>query len=127
MATRKPISRRKFRQDGGYLSAAHLRGVKVSPQRARLVADLVRGKHVTEALRILSFSKQKTAPMLKRLVVSAVANAREKGVDVDNLMISRIWVNEAARMKRFMPRAQGRATPIIKRFSSITVHLDEVM
>lgn len=127
MANKKPKSRRQFRQDGGFLSHAHLRGVKISPQRARLVADLVRGKEVVEALRILSFCDKKTAPMLKRLVISAVANAKEKGVDVDNLMISRIWVNEAARMKRSMPRAQGRATPIIKRFSSITVHLDEVM
>lgn len=127
MANKKPLSRRNFRQDGGYLAKAFLRGVRVSPQRARLVADLIRGKEVGEAIRILNFCDKKSAPMLKRLVLSAVSNAKELGVNVDELMISRIWVNEAPRMKRFMPRAQGRATPIIKRFSSITVHLDEVM
>ena len=57
--------------------------------------------------------------------MSAVANAKQTGADVDDLVISRIWVNEGSRLKRSMPRAQGRATPIIKRFSSITVHLDE--
>lgn len=127
MATKKPKSRKSFRQDGGYLSKAYLHGVRVSPQRARLVADLIRGKDVEEAIRILNFTPKKSAPILKRLVLSAVANAKEQGVNVDELMISRIWVNEAPRLKRFMPRAQGRATPIIKRFSSITVHLDEVM
>jgi len=127
MASKKPKSRKNFTQDGGFLAKAHLQGVRVSPQRARLVADLIRGKEIGEAVRILSFCNKKTAPILKRLVLSAVANAQEQGVDVDELKISRIWVNEAQRIKRFMPRAQGRATPIIKRFSSITVHLDEVM
>jgi len=127
MSVKKPKSRSKFRQDGGWLSKAHLQQVRVSPQRARLVADLVRNKKVSEAIRILDFCEKKTAPMIKRLVMSAVANAKLVGADVDELVISRIWVNEGSRLKRSMPRAQGRATPIIKRFSSITVHLDEAV
>jgi len=125
MSVKKPKSRKNFSQDGGWLSKAHLEQVRVSPQKARLVADLVRGKEVSEAIRILDFCEKKTAPMIKRLVMSAVSNAQATGADVDGLVISRIWVNEGSRLKRSMPRAQGRATPIIKRFSSITVHLDE--
>jgi large subunit ribosomal protein L22 len=125
MSQKKPANRKNFRQDGGWLSKAHLSQVRVSPQRARLVADLIRGKEVSEALRILDFCEKKTAPLLKRLIMSAVSNAKQFGADVDELVISRIWVNEGQRLKRSMPRAQGRATPIIKRFSSITVHLDE--
>ncbi len=127
MATKKPKSRSKFRQDGGFLSMAKVSQVRLSPQRARLVADLVRGKEVSEALRILSFCDKKSAPVLKRLLLSAVSNAKQQSVNVDELMISRIWVDQGVSLKRFMPRAQGRATPIIKRFSSITIHLDEVM
>jgi large subunit ribosomal protein L22 len=127
MSVKKSKSRKDFAQDGGWLSKAHLENVRVSPQRARLVADLVRGKEVSEAIRILDFCEKKTAPMIKRLVMSAVANAQQTGADVNELVISRIWVNEGTRLKRSMPRAQGRATPIIKRFSSITVHLDEAL
>ena len=125
MSAKRPASKKNFRQDGGWLTKAHLENVRVSPQRARLVANLVRGKEISEAIRILDFCEKKTAPMIKRLVMSAVANAKQTGADVDDLVISRIWVNEGSRLKRSMPRAQGRATPIIKRFSSITVHLDE--
>jgi large subunit ribosomal protein L22 len=111
----------------GYISKAILTNVRVSPQKARLVADLVRGRKVTIAVDILNYSTKKTAPLLKKLVLSAVANAKQKeGVDIEELFVRSVTVNEGNKNKRFLPRAQGRATPIIKRHSSITVVLDEL-
>ena len=111
----------------GYISKAVLSNVHVSPRKARLVADLVRGRKVTTAIDILNFSTKKTAPLLRKLVLSAVANARQKeGVDIEELFVRSVTVNEGKKNKRFLPRAQGRATPIIKRHSSITVVLDEI-
>ena len=111
----------------GYVSKAVLSNVHVSPQKARLVADLVRGRKVTTAIDILNYSTKKTAPLLRKLVLSAVANARQKeGVDIEELFVRSVTVDEGKKNKRFLPRAQGRATPIIKRHSSITVVLDEI-
>ncbi|MDR2337459.1 MAG: 50S ribosomal protein L22 [Deltaproteobacteria bacterium] len=111
----------------GYVSKAILTNVRVSPRKARLVADLVRGKKVTTAVDILNYSTKKTAPLLKKLVLSAVANAKQsEGVDIEELFVRSVTVNEGKKNKRFLPRAQGRATPLIKRHSSITVILDEL-
>jgi len=111
----------------GFISKASLREVKVSPRKARLVVDLVRGKNVNVALDVLENCDKKTAPMLKKLLLSAVANAeKSSGVDIDELIVKRIWVSEGKKLYRSIPRAQGRATPIRKRYSSITLHLDEV-
>lgn len=113
--------------ESGFVSRATLRNVRVSPRRARLVVDLVRGKKVEEAIGILEFTNKKTAPLLKKLLLSAVANAREQSsVDIDELMVKRAWVDEGRTLKRFIPRAHGRATPILKRHSHITVVLDEL-
>ncbi len=115
------------KQMDGYISRATLRNVRVSPRRARLVVDMVRGKKVEDAIGILEFANKKTAPMLKKLLMSAVANAREQSsVDIDELMIKSAWVDEGRTLKRFIPRAHGRATPILKRHSHITVVLDEL-
>ena len=111
----------------GYVSKAVLSNVHVSPQKTRLVADLVRGRKVSTAVDILGNCTKKSAPMLKKLILSAVANARQKeGIDIEELFVRRITVGEGKKNKRFLPRAQGRATPIIKRHSSITVLLDEI-
>ncbi|MCB0344775.1 MAG: 50S ribosomal protein L22 [Bdellovibrionales bacterium] len=111
----------------GYISKATLRNIRVSPRRARLVVDMVRGKKVEEAINILEFANKKTAPLLKKLLMSAVANAREQSsVDIDELMVKLAWVDEGRTLKRFTPRAHGRATPVLKRHSHITVVLDEL-
>ncbi len=110
----------------GYISKAVLRNVRVAPRKARLVADLIRGRKVGTAIDILANSDKKTAPLLNKLLLSAAANAKhQSGVDVDELFVRRIWVNEARTLKRMIPRAHGRGTPIRKRHSSITVVLDE--
>jgi large subunit ribosomal protein L22 len=105
---------------------AKLRFVRLSPQKTRLVVDMVRGKRIQDALNILKLSPQKAAPIVAQLVSSAVANAEQKGVaDVDRLFVKAISVDMGPALKRFLPRAQGRATKIRKPTSHITVVLDE--
>jgi len=100
--------------------------VRISPRKIRLVMDQVRGKQVGEALNMLSFAPQRGARILKKLVNSAIANAEQnKGVDVDSLYIMRVYADEGPTLKRWRPRAQGRATSIRKRTSHLTVVLDE--
>ena len=109
------------------LYRAHLKNFRMSARKARLVADLVRGKLVQDALDILRFKNKKAAPVIAKMVRSAIANAKNTStVDVDNLMIAQIFVDVGPTMKRFMPRAQGRAASIKKRSSHITLTIAEV-
>ncbi len=102
--------------------AARLNGARLSPQKARLVADQIRGKGVEEALDLLTFSPKKGAALIKKVLESAIANAEHnEGADVDELKVSTIFVDEGLRMKRIKPRAKGRADRIIKRTCHITV------
>jgi len=102
--------------------AAKLRGARMSAQKARLVADQIRGKHVEEALDILAFSTKKGAEIIKKVLESAIANAEHnEGADVDELKVSTIFVDEGMTMKRIMPRAKGRADRVLKRSCHITV------
>lgn len=102
------------------------RFVRVSPRKVRLVMDQIRGMKVGEALKLLSFSPQKGAAILKKLVHSAVANAEANSeIDVDALFIKRVFADQGPTWKRFRPRAMGRATRIRKRTSHLTVILDE--
>jgi large subunit ribosomal protein L22 len=105
---------------------AKLSFVRLSPRKTRLVVDMVRGKRIQDALNILKFSPQKAAAVVSKLVGSAVANAEQKGVsDIDRLFVKAITVDQGPVLKRFIPRAQGRATKIRKPTSHITVILDE--
>ncbi|HWO70326.1 MAG TPA: 50S ribosomal protein L22 [Actinomycetota bacterium] len=101
---------------------ATLRYVRVSPRKARRVVDLIRGRHVEEARRILRFSPLGASRDVAKLLDSAVANAeRTPGVVAQNLVVERAWVDEGPTLKRWRPRAYGRATRIRKRTSHITV------
>ncbi len=105
---------------------ATLKYVRLSPTKARLVADLIRGKKSEEALNILAFTKKVSARIITKLLKSAIANAtQKKTVDVDRLYVKKITVDQGVTWKRFTPRALGRATPIRKRTSHITIVLDE--
>ena len=109
-------------------SSARLRYARVSAQKARLVANLVRGKDVEEAIEVLSFTNKKSAPIIRKLVESAVANAEVKSsagadIDVDDLFVETITVDAGPSLRRFRPRARGRATKILKKTSHITVVL----
>jgi len=100
--------------------------VRISPQKARLVADTVRGMNVDKAITALRFMPKKGAVILRKIIESAVANAsQDDQIDIDNLYIKKLTVDDGPSLKRIRPRAMGRATRIIKRTSHITVILDE--
>ena len=106
--------------------SAKLSGAHLSAQKARLVADQVRGKRVEDALDILEYSNKKGAELIKKLLESAIANAEHnEGADVDELKVSTIYVDEAMSLKRIQPRAKGRADRITKRSCHITVKVAE--
>ncbi|MFT6153018.1 MAG: large subunit ribosomal protein L22 [Crocinitomicaceae bacterium] len=108
-------------------TVAKLKSARLSAQKARLVADQIRGKSVADALNILSFSPKKGADLIKKVLESAIANAEHNdGADVDELEVSTIFVDEAMTMKRIRPRAKGRADRILKRSCHITVKVTEV-
>ena len=110
-------------------SIARVRHIRVTPQKARRVVDLIRGKQATEALAILKFAPQGASEPVYKLVASAIANARVKAdaentyLDEQDLVVARAFVDEGTTLKRFQPRAQGRAFQIKKRTSHITVVL----
>src|SRR5689334_3834112 len=95
--------------------------VRVTPRKMRRVADEIRGKGATQSLTLLSFMPYSAAVVIKKALQSAIANAGEKGLDVDALKVTRVYVDAGVTMKRIRPRAQGRAYPIKKRTSNITV------
>jgi large subunit ribosomal protein L22 len=102
--------------------AAKLTGARLSAQKARLVADQIRGKGVEQALDTLAFSNKKGAEIIKKVLESAIANAEHnEGADVDSLKVSTIFVDEGTSLKRVSPRAKGRADRITKRTCHITV------
>jgi len=107
-------------------SSAKLTFVRLSPRKTRLVVDLIRGKGIQDALNTLKFMPQPSAKLVGKLLQSAVANAEQKGVsDVDRLFVKSIYVDGGAVLKRFLPRAMGRASKIRKPTSHISVTLSD--
>lgn len=102
------------------------RTVRVAPRKARMVIDLIRGKQVGEAIAILRHTPKTVSPVIEKVLKSAIANAEHNyEMDVNNLVISQAFVDEGPTLKRFRPRAQGRASAINKRTSHITVVVSE--
>jgi large subunit ribosomal protein L22 len=128
-AARKTAARKSTRSDAPVLadSRAIQRSTRQSPYKMRLVIDQIRGKNVNDALGLLKFSKKHAAKQIEKVLNSAVANAEysarkdNESLDVDTLYIKRAIVNEGPKIKRFMPAAQGRATPIQKRTSHVEI------
>jgi len=105
---------------------AGLKMVRISPRKMRVVADEIRGKDVQKAIDLLTFCKKGAARPLLKLVKSAIANADQKGgMDLDNLYIQELCVDKGQTMRRWMPRARGMATPILKRTSKVRMTLGE--
>jgi large subunit ribosomal protein L22 len=102
------------------------RQVRVAPRKARLVVDLIRGKHVGEAFAILRNTPKAASPIVEKVLKSAVANAEHNyELEADNLVVESVFVDEGPTMKRFRPRAMGRASRINKRTSHITIIVSE--
>lgn len=104
---------------------AILKNYRQSPRKVRLIADLVRGKRVSDALTTLQFVDKRAAGPFAKLIKSAVANATHQGKDAEKLFVKTVQVNKAATLKRFRPRARGSASRINKRNSHISVELGE--
>ncbi|MAZ67334.1 50S ribosomal protein L22 [bacterium] len=104
---------------------AYLKNYSQSPRKVRLVADLIRGKDVEKARSILSFIDKKSAPDIKKLLDSAIANARDQKKDTDNLVVKDIRVDAGISLRRWRPRAFGRATPFRRRKSQVRLELAE--
>ncbi|WMY97282.1 MAG: 50S ribosomal protein L22 [Arsenophonus sp.] len=105
---------------------ASYRNAKSSAQKIRLVANLVRGKNVSKAMEILTFSNKKAAFLIKKTLQSAIANAEHNnGININNLKIKKIFINEGPTMKRIFPRAKGHTDRILKRTSHITIIVSE--
>lgn len=108
-------------------ATATVKYVRVSPQKARLVIDLIRGKNVGEAMSILRFTKKRVTREVEKLLKSVISNAEQKsdGVDVDQLIVSKAFVNDAPRAKRIRPAPMGRAYRYQRRMSHITLVVEE--
>lgn len=105
---------------------AKIKMIRMTPRKMRVVANYVRGKRAQEAIDYLTFCKRSAARPLLKLIKSAVANADNKGgMDVDNLFVKELLVDSGPTMKRWMPRAKGSASPILKRSTKVSVTLDE--
>ncbi|AWB46131.1 50S ribosomal protein L22 [Paenibacillus sp. CAA11] len=105
---------------------AHARSIRIAPRKAQLVVDLIRGKQVGEAIAILRHTPKAASPVVEKLLNSAIANAEHNySMDVNKLVITEAYVNQGPTMKRFRPRAMGRASRINKRTSHITLVVSE--
>jgi len=105
---------------------AILRGVRLSAQKGRLMADLIRGKPVEQALNTLQFAPQKSARILRKVLLSAIANAEHNaGADVDSLKVSTVYVEKGASLRRFAARAKGRGARIEKQTCHIYLGVDD--
>jgi len=107
-------------------SKAVARTVRIAPRKARLVLDLIRGKQIGEAVAILNHTPKAASPIIEKVLKSAVANAEHNyEMDINSLVVTEAYANEGPTLKRFRPRAQGRASAINKRTSHITIILSE--
>jgi large subunit ribosomal protein L22 len=108
-------------------SKASAKFSRISPRKARVIADLVRGRDAAEALQLLQFTEKSAAPVISKIIESAVANARQSGADVDALFISKATVDKGPNKfnRRWRPRAMGRATRVQKGISHIVIELSE--
>lgn len=119
----KAEARKQARKDGPVRAA--ITDVRMSARKANVVAKIVRGKSVDDAVTALAFQRRRAAEPLRKLLDAAIANADERGLDVDKLVISKLFVEKGPIMRRYLPRAHGRATRIRKQTTHFRVELTE--
>ncbi len=108
------------------MATAKLRYIRIAPRKLRIIANMIRGKDVTTAINNLRFMNKSGSRELFKLLVSAVANAEDQGdVDIDNLVVSQVYVDQGPVLRRWRPRAQGRATRVQKKTSHVFVEVSE--
>ena len=127
MGKRSALKRARNEEKREHRAHATVKYVRISSRKVRIVINLIRGKKVDEALAILRFTPKSASPVVEKLLNSAIANAEHNmGLSRDTLYVAEIFANQGPSLKRFMPRAKGSASPILKRTSQITVILDEI-
>ena len=127
MGKRSALKRARNEEKREHRAHATVKYVRISSRKGRIVSNLIRGKKVDEALAILRFTPKSASPVVEKLLNSAIANAEHNmGLSRDTLYVAEIFANQGPSLKRFMPRAKGSASPILKRTSHITVILDEI-
>ena len=127
MGKRSALKRARNEEKREHRAHATVKYVRISSRKVRIVITLIRGKKVDEALAILRFTPKSASPVVEKLLNSAIANAEHNmGLSRDTLYVAEIFANQGPSLKRFMPRAKGSASPILKRTSHITVILDEI-
>ena len=127
MGKRSALKRARNEEKREQRAHAPAKYVRISSRKVRIVINLIRGKKVDEALAILRFTPKSASPVVEKLLNSAIANAEHNlGLSRDTLYVAEIFANQGPSLKRFMPRAKGSASPILKRTSHITVILDEI-
>jgi large subunit ribosomal protein L22 len=119
----KAVARKLKKKEGP--ATAHLTATRISARKVRVLADVVRGMPVEQALTTLAFQQRAGAPLLKKVIDSAVANADQRNMDVDKLIVADVQIDKAGVLRRFLPRAHGRATPFRKQLAHIHVALSE--
>lgn len=127
MGKRSALKRARNEEKREHRAHATVKYVRISSRKVRIVINLIRGKKVDEALAILRFTPKSASHVVEKLLNSAIANAEHNmGLSRDTLYVAEIFANQGPSLKRFMPRAKGSASPILKRTSHITVILDEI-
>ena len=127
MGKRSALKRARNEEKREHRAHATVKYVRISSRPVRIVINLISGKKVDEALAILRFTPKSASPVVEKLLNSAIANAEHNmGLSRDTLYVAEIFANQGPSLKRFMPRAKGSASPILKRTSHITVILDEI-
>ncbi len=124
-AAGKKAAAKKSKPAETFSTKASVRSVRMSPRKARIVVNMIKGKQVEPALQMLRASSKKAGVYTAKLLQSAISNAVAASADADRLWIKNAWVDMGKTLKRYMPRAQGRATPIRKRSAHITLVLAE--
>ena len=119
----KAVARAAARKAGP--ASSHAMGLRISARKVRVLADLVRGKAVEDALTMLAFQRRAGAPLLRKAIDSAVANADQRKMNLDRLVIVDVQIDKAGILRRFLPRAHGRATPFRRQLAHIHVQLAE--
>ncbi len=120
----KAQARKQARADGG--AVAHFRDIRMSARKAQAIAKLIRGRNVEDADTLLAFQRRAAAVPMRKVLAAAVANADQRNMDIDRLVVSDVQINKGPIMRRYMARAHGRATRIRKQTSHIRIELTEV-